>query len=62
MSPTGCEIKGKLTRHHEKPLDVGVLYVQKNPCGKRWKTMVDAGVLLGIPGLRTFVTYPNSIK
>ena len=26
------------------------------------KTMVDAGVLLGIPGLRTFVTYPNSIK
>lgn len=26
------------------------------------ETMVDAGVLLGIPGLRTFVTYPNSIK
>ena len=24
-------------RNHEKPLDLGVLYVQKNPCGKRWK-------------------------
>ena len=62
MSPTGREIKGNRWETMRNHWIWEYSMFRKFHMENDGETMVDAGVLVGIPGLRTFVTYPNSIK